>query len=227
MCFAHGSKNIIHIVDFTSPAGTLLIQEINPLEQSKDITCFCKIPQKHSDNLAAAFTNGVIKIFSSEGELITRIQRAENDLSFCMKYIKLSIRNNVRTRVNQEKIVIGSDSGGVAAYDCNNGKTLWFNQTLHGSWVRGLTSLTVKDNYTQKTIILSQAEKEECIKLLDGSDGSLKYSLNNVLDSGLRFKGLCAYQGEVEPRHQNAWIIVAGTCNGTLTILKLMEQQDG
>lgn len=52
-------------------------------------------------------------------------------------------------------LVIGSDSGTVSAYDANTGKNIWSYQDLHSSWVRGLTSFVVKDNYSTKTIILS------------------------------------------------------------------------
>lgn len=43
ICFAHGSRNLIKVVDFTSPFGMLMIKEINPDEYNKDISTFKKI----------------------------------------------------------------------------------------------------------------------------------------------------------------------------------------
>lgn len=65
ICFAHGSRNLIKVVDFTSPFGMLMIKEINPDEYNKDISTFKKITRQKEnfDYLAVGFINGVIKIF--------------------------------------------------------------------------------------------------------------------------------------------------------------------
>ena len=64
ICFAQGSKNNICISDFTSPAGMLIIKEINPEEQNKDICILRKLPSKLCDLLVVGFVSPVLKIYN-------------------------------------------------------------------------------------------------------------------------------------------------------------------
>ena len=64
ICFAQGSKNNICISDFTSPAGMLIIKEINPEEQNKDICILRKLPSKLWDLLVVGFVSPVLKIYN-------------------------------------------------------------------------------------------------------------------------------------------------------------------
>ncbi|CAD8152441.1 unnamed protein product [Paramecium pentaurelia] len=227
ICFAHGSKNSIQIVDFTSPFGMLMIQEINPDEQNKDISTFRKISQvkEKFDYLAVGFINGVIKVFKNDGKLLYKIQRQDTELAFCVEFLRIVQKKTQNTKGPTELLVIGSDSGQISAYDIQTGKSVWVNRNSHTSFVRGLTSIIVKDSSSTKTILLSQSEKEGSINILDGANGQLLHSMQDALDSGLRFRGLSSYQGVLDPITPDSSIIVAGTCKGTLHIFTFQEQK--
>lgn len=58
----------------------------------------------------------------------------------------MSLKRSQREKIS-DVLVVGSDGGIISAYNINDGKTLWINPHLHNSWIRGLTSLVVKDSY--------------------------------------------------------------------------------
>lgn len=103
---------------------------------------------------------------------------------------------------------------------------MWVNDKIHTSWVRGLCSFVVKDSFYFKSIILSQAENDSTIKMLDASNGELLHSINTALDSGVRFRSMAAMQGALEPKLPDSSIVVAGTSKGTLVIFKVIDQNN-
>lgn len=80
--------------------------------------------------------------------------------------------------------------GTVTAYTVPDGKALWANGNIHTSWVRGLSSVVVKDSYYFKSLIFSTAENELSMKMLDGLTGQLLFTFTDIFDGGLRFRSL-------------------------------------
>ncbi|CAK76025.1 unnamed protein product (macronuclear) [Paramecium tetraurelia] len=230
ICFAHGSKNSIQIVDFTSPFGMLMIQEINPDEQNKDISTFRKISQvkEKFDYLAVGFINGVIKVFKNDGKLLYKIQRQDTELAFCVEFFKDCVKENPKILKGSiwSFLVIGSDSGIKVRFKYYKKLVL---MTYKQENLFGLTEIPIlvlqEDSSSTKTILLSQSEKEGSINILDGANGQLLHSMQDALDSGLRFRGLSSYQGVLDPITPDSSIIVAGTCKGTLHIFTFQEQK--
>jgi hypothetical protein len=118
-------------------------------------------------------------------------------------------------------VVVGSDMGSVTAFDLLDGRTLWNNQTLHNGWVRGLTSIIVKDSFAFKRLVLSTSENEYSLKIIDGRTGILLHTINEAFDSGLRFRSLTCLQGKLDPRIPESTVIAAGTKKGTIFVFKI------